>query len=83
MPKANSRKQAVHHKKARAHHAVKAHSRRSTASKPSVSVESSRVEIAVEPEIVDEEFTPRSRMVDEDVDDDFGIYGPGRGETAG
>jgi hypothetical protein len=77
MAKANSRKHAVHHKKARAHPAVKAHARQ-----PSVS--SSPPESKPEAEIVDEDFVPRSAspVIDEDVDE-TGIYGSGRDDAAG
>jgi hypothetical protein len=83
MPKANSRKHAMHHKKARAHGAVKAHARRPAAHKPSTSGAAS----PPEPEIIDEEFSPRSteRVVDDDLDE-TGIYGSGRddrGEATG
>jgi hypothetical protein len=77
MAKATNRKHAVHHKKARAHPAVKAHARRS-------SVSSSPPEVKLETEVVDEEFAPRSasRVVDDDLDE-TGIYGSGRDDATG
>jgi len=84
MAKASSRKHATHHKKARAHHAVKAHARRSQASSSPPSGESRPMD--VKPEAVfDEDFNPRSetRVVDDPEDDEVGIYGASRGETAG
>ena len=84
MAKATSRKHATH-KKARAHHAAKPHGRRSNAMKPSGSGSSVTAEAKVEPEIVDEDFTRRSEIhgVDDDAEEEVGIYGPNRGETAG
>jgi hypothetical protein len=83
MAKATSRKHATH-KKARAHHAAKPHARRSSVTRPA-SGEGGPAEPRVEPEIVDEDFTPRSeiRTVDDDSEEEVGIYGPNRGETAG
>jgi hypothetical protein len=78
MAKATSRKHATHGKKARAHHPAKAHAHKASASKPVVA--------ASEPEIVEEEFSSRvetSRISDEDLDDDLGIYSASRGENAG
>ena len=82
MAKATSRKHATHHKKARAHHAVKAHARRSIIARPSAS---SPPEIRPETDSIDDEFAPRPEphSVDEDADEEVGIYSPGRGETAG
>jgi hypothetical protein len=84
MAKATSRKHATHHKKARAHHAVKTPARRSSVSKPSESGVSVS-EVRIESEVIDDEFSPRSvpRSLDDDADEEVGIYGPGRGEDAG
>jgi hypothetical protein len=84
MAKANSRKHATH-KKARAQHALKPHGRRSNGMKPSASGATSTMAVKPEPEIVDEDFAPRSeiRSVDDDSEEEVGIYGPNRGETAG
>ena len=85
MAKATSRKHATHHKKARAHHAVKTPARRSSVSKPSESGSTSVSEIRIESEVIDDEFSSRSvpRSLDDEEDAEVGIYGPGRGEDAG
>ncbi len=81
MAKATSRKHATH-KKARAHHAAKTHTRRSTASRSSMPRPWSPSRNRRSP---DEDFTvrPEPRVVDDELDDEVGIYGPNRGETAG
>src|SRR5258708_1724416 len=85
MAKASSRKHATHHRKVRAHHAVKTHARRSHASSSPSPGASGPIEIRPEPGTSDEDFNPRSesRVVDDPVDDEVGIYGVNRGETAG
>jgi hypothetical protein len=82
MAKATSRKHATH-KKARGHHAAKPHARRSNMMKSSAS--GAPAETKVEPEIVDDDFASRaeSRTVEDDSEEEVGIYGPNRGETAG
>ena len=84
MAKATSRKHAMHHKKARAHQAVKAHARRSNVSSSSPSTESRPMDIKQET-VFEENINPRSenRVVDDPLDDEVGIYGANRGETAG
>ncbi len=84
MRKATSRKHATH-KKARAQHAAKAPARRSSGSRSSSVGVIAPTEIK-EAEIVDDESTLRpdtSRIPDEDLDDEAGIYSAGRGEDAG
>jgi hypothetical protein len=77
MRKHTSRKPATH-KKAHGHHAAKTQARRPHASRAAT------VEPKPEVEIVDEEFSVRSESrVDDDSDEEVGIYGPNRGETAG
>jgi hypothetical protein len=81
MAKATSRKHATHNKKARAHPAVKSHAQRSSGSKP---MASKTMVIQPDAEIIDEELPSRSaNRVDEDFDDEAGIYGANRGENAG
>ena len=86
MAKATSRKHATH-KKARAHHAAKTHARRSSVSaKSSSSAGAAGPAEIKEVEIIDDESTLRadsSRIPDEDLDDEAGIYGASRGEDAG
>ena len=84
MAKANNRKHATH-KKARAHHAAKTHAHRSNAFRPSVPGVTSPTEAKPESEIVGDEsaLQSESRVVDDDVDNEAGIYGANRGETAG
>lgn len=86
MAKATSRKHAPH-KKTRAHHAAKPHARRSNGARAPSSGAASTMEPKAEPEpeIVDDELAPRpeTRVVDDDSDEEVGIYGPSRGETAG
>jgi hypothetical protein len=89
MAKAMSRKHGAH-KKARAHHhAAKTHNHRPQASRASTpraaEPAESKAKGEPEPEIIDEEFSIRaeSRTFDEDPDEEVGIYGPNRGETAG
>ena len=81
MAKATSRKQTTH-KKTRAH-AAKTHARRPHAFNPSVS--ESAAEAKPESELVGDESSLQSeaRVADDDLDDEAGIYGPKRGETAG
>ena len=82
MAKATSRKHATH-KKTRGHHAAKTRAGRSNSSGPSTSGGSSARE--TKPEIAGDEsvLQVESRAVDENADDEPGIYGLNRGETAG
>ncbi|HEX4047024.1 MAG TPA: hypothetical protein VH309_04285 [Elusimicrobiota bacterium] len=90
MAKAIGRKRANHRKAARAHahahHAAKTPARRMSETRASGIGGTSPTGDDPEPEIVDDEstFQRESRRISEDeADDEFGIYGPGRGETAG
>jgi hypothetical protein len=82
MAKATNRKHATH-KKARAQHSAKTHTRRSSVSS-SASV-MNPVEINKDAEIVDDESTarPGPRSSEQDSDDELGIYSASRGESAG
>ena len=84
MMKANSRKHATH-KKARAHHAAKMHPRRSNVIKPSTPDVTSPIGAKPESEIAGDKSSLKteSPVVDEDVNNEAGIYGSDRGETAG
>lgn len=84
MAKSTSRKHGTH-KKTRAHHAAKPHARRPNASKSANFGAMSPVEAKPEAEIIDDESSIRSdpRISEVDLDDEAGIYGPNRGETAG
>lgn len=83
MAKATSRKHASH-KKARAHHAAKPHARRMNGAKAAASDVTTSIEVK-EVEIIDDEssFRPEPRISDDELDDEAGIYGANRGETAG
>jgi len=84
MRKQASRAHAMHkhtaHKKATVHHAAKTHPRRTSASKPHAVVAPNAAD--VNPDV---EFSVRSvySIVEDDSDDEAGIYGLSRGETAG
>ena len=84
MMKANSRKHATH-KKARAHHAAKTRTRRTNVIKPSTPAVTSPLEAKPESEIAGDQsaLKTESALVDEDVNNEAGIYGSDRGETAG
>jgi hypothetical protein len=81
MRKHSSRKHGTQKKiKARAHHSAKPHSRRG-ASTLTAPMEEARPES----ESVGDEPAPQSEslIAEENPDDEAGIYGTGRGETAG
>lgn len=92
MAKAISHKRA-NHRKTRAHahqthRAAKPHARRPSETRSSAlgGTSSSATAGDPEPEFFDDESAPQReprRLSDEESDDEFSIYGPGRGETAG
>jgi hypothetical protein len=88
MAKATSRKHATH-RKARTHHAAKTHTRRSSASSVSSGTSGSSGNMnpveAREAEIVDDESTarPQPQSAEQDTEEEIGIYGASRGESAG
>lgn len=84
MAKTSSRKHATR-KKARARHAGKTRARRPSGARPSTSRVAAAVEIVPEAEIVDDESSLRREpeLSGQDFDEEAGIYGAGRGESAG